>query len=279
MRVWGWIIGLSLLMLIGGLYCEQQDDETTVVARVGDSVLTLEEVNEQIPPDYSGVVTREEKEEFVRRWIDTEILYREALRRGIHKEKRIKKVIDNIKREFLAAELVERELKDNTNITPEEVEEYYRTHQESFTRDQLEVRAKYLLVESRKKAWKVWRQLVRGENFDKLLREHSIEGGDLGYFSMDDVPQEIAEVVFSLRKGQISKPVKSELGYYIIQVVDRQGGGTVRPLEEVREEIVDKLIAAKQRDQLEKLMKGLKEKEVVEVHLEVLASHIESGLR
>ena len=271
MRSWGLLIGLALLILLVGWGCTHREDKSPVVARVGGSVLTVEDVDEQIPPDYTGVVTPEQKEEFVRRWIDTELLYREALRRGIHRDAKVKRIIEGMRKELLAAELVERELKDKVKVTQEEVEEYYRTHREEFTRDQPEVRARYLLMENRRKAWRVWKKLVTGEDFEKLLREEAIEGGDLGYFGMDDVPQEVARAAFSLGKGQISKPVKGELGYYIIQVLDRQETGTVRPLEMVREEIVDRLMATKRRDYLEGMIKRLREKEEVEVHLEALS--------
>lgn len=275
MKRWVWLIGLSFLVSLSGLDCERREKPPTVVAKVGGNVLTLEEVNEQIPPDYYGVVTREQKEELVRRWIDTEVLYHEALRRGLHKEEKIKRMIKRMKTELLAAELVERELNDNTAVTDEELESYYSSHKEEFARDHPEVRAKHLLVGTRKEAWKVRRRLVRGESFEDLLKEGPIEGGDLGYFSMDDVPSEIAKVAFSLREGEISKPVKTDLGYHIIQVLDSEGEGTLRPLKMVKGEIVDKLATIKQRKHLEELLKRLKKKEVIEVHLEVLSTREE----
>jgi peptidyl-prolyl cis-trans isomerase SurA len=66
------------------------------------------------------------------------------------------------------------------------------------------------------------------------------EGGDLGWLKRGTVQAEIEKVAMSLQPGQVSDLVRTRTGWQILQVQERRGGG-VRPFEEVKEEIRDRL--------------------------------------
>ena len=70
-------------------------------------------------------------------------------------------------------------------------------------------------------------QLKKGADFATLAKEKSkdpgaAEGGDLGYFTKDQMVPEFADVAFKLDKGQISDPVKTQFGWHIIKVEDKR---------------------------------------------------------
>jgi peptidyl-prolyl cis-trans isomerase C len=91
------------------------------------------------------------------------------------------------------------------------------------TPNEQEVRARHILVATEGEAKDIEAQLKSGADFAKLAKEKSkdpgaAEGGDLGYFTKDQMVPEFAEAAFKLDKGQVSDPVKTQFGWHIIRV-------------------------------------------------------------
>src|SRR5439155_11751211 len=91
---------------------------------------------------------------------------------------------------------------------------------------QEEVRARHILVESEEEAKALLDQLKSGTDFATLAKEKSkdpgaAEGGDLGYFTKEQMVPEFAEVAFRMYPGQLSNPVKTQFGWYIIKLEDK----------------------------------------------------------
>ena len=90
-----------------------------------------------------------------------------------------------------------------------------------------EVRARHILVETEDEAKAVLAELKKGADFAELAKSRSkdpgsAEGGDLGYFTKDQMVPEFSEVAFKLDKGALSDPVKSQFGWHVIKVEDRR---------------------------------------------------------
>ncbi len=70
-------------------------------------------------------------------------------------------------------------------------------------------------------------RLDNGEDFAELARQYSddvrsaTKGGDIGYFTRDELAGEYATAAFALKEGEVSDIVKSRYGYHIIQLIDR----------------------------------------------------------
>ena len=79
-----------------------------------------------------------------------------------------------------------------------------------------EVHARHILVPTEDEAKAILAQLKGGADFAALAKEKSkdpgaAEGGDLGYFTKEQMVPEFAEVAFKLDKGQLSDPVKTQV--------------------------------------------------------------------
>jgi peptidyl-prolyl cis-trans isomerase C len=90
-----------------------------------------------------------------------------------------------------------------------------------------EVHARHILVPTEEEAKAILAQLKGGADFATLAKEKSkdpgaADGGDLGYFTKDQMVPEFAEVAFKLDKGQLSDPVKTQFGWHIIKVEDKR---------------------------------------------------------
>ena len=94
-------------------------------------------------------------------------------------------------------------------------------------RAEQEVHARHILVPTEDEAKAIEAELKKGGDFAALAKEKSkdpgaADGGDLGYFTKDQMVPEFAEAAFKLDKGQISDPVHTQFGWHIIKVEDKR---------------------------------------------------------
>ncbi len=90
-----------------------------------------------------------------------------------------------------------------------------------------EVHARHILVPTEQEAKDIEAELKKGADFAALAKEKSkdpgaADGGDLGYFTKDQMVPEFSDVAFKLEKGQISDPVHTQFGWHIIKVEDKR---------------------------------------------------------
>jgi peptidyl-prolyl cis-trans isomerase C len=126
-----------------------------------------------------------------------------------------------------------------------------------------EVHARHILVESEDEAKAVRDELQKGADFAELAKAKSkdpgaaAEGGDLGFFTKDQMVPEFADAAFKLEKGQLSEPVKSPFGWHIIRVEEKR----TRPLpdyEQVKPQLESFVARKAQADYLTKLRDSAK---------------------
>jgi peptidyl-prolyl cis-trans isomerase C len=90
-----------------------------------------------------------------------------------------------------------------------------------------EVHARHILVETEAEAKAIEAELKKGADFEEEAKKKSKDpgaanGGDLGYFTKDQMVPEFAEAAFKLDKGQISDPIHTQFGWHIIKVEDKR---------------------------------------------------------
>ena len=84
------------------------------------------------------------------------------------------------------------------------------------------------------------------------------------------ISTQIAQEITTIRVNGTSNPVKTELGFHIIHVLDKQPKGSIRGIEEVRDDIVNVLSTKTQNAAIEQMLSGLRSKMAVEVHLDLV---------
>ncbi len=109
------------------------------------------------------------------------------------------------------------------------------------------------IAEIRLKAEDVLKQAKKGANFEDLAKKYSEDdstkpkGGDLGWIVEGQTVPEFQQAAFSLPKGSISELVKTQYGFHIIKVLDRETAHT-KSFEEVRDTILPVLLDEKVRE-------------------------------
>jgi peptidyl-prolyl cis-trans isomerase C len=148
-----------------------------------------------------------------------------------------------------------------TALTDEALKQTYDEAVKSMS-GQEEVRARHILVEGEDEAKAIIEQLKGGADFATLAKEKSkdpgaAEGGDLGYFTKDQMVPEFADVAFKMYPGQLSNPVKTQFGWHVIKVEDKR---IKQPpeFEKVKDQIEAYLARKAQSDFIAKLRQSAK---------------------
>ncbi len=216
------------------------------MARVGTVFLTRDDLENLLPQNEAHLLTDEEKRQVVERWVNAELLYQEAVRRGLGDDPRIQSRLRALEREYLADHLVYLELRERTRVTEQEIENYFDAHRDEYL---YEYRVSHILVNTLDEAENV-KELLKQQSFSWVANRHSVDpvakgGGDLGYLTKGDMIPEFENVVFTMKPGEVSDIVRSDFGYHIIKLVGTREALVKVGLDDVRQDIMNMLVIEK----------------------------------
>jgi peptidyl-prolyl cis-trans isomerase C len=145
--------------------------------------------------------------------------------------------------------------------TDEAMKKVYEDAAKQITGEQ-EVRARHILVETEDEAKAVKAELDKGADFAELAKKKSkdpgaSDGGDLGFFTKDQMVPEFSAVAFALEPGKISDPVKSQFGWHIIKVEEKRNRKPPE-FDQVKSQIEAYVTRKAQADYVAKLREGAK---------------------
>ncbi len=159
------------------------------------------------------------------RVVDMHILNQRAAEAGLADDPEVKERVAEARKRIMSQILLERRRDDF--ITEERLRQAYEDYLEK-NKPAPEVKARHILVDEESKAKDLIAQLEGGADFVALAEEHSTgpsgqNGGDLGYFTQDQMVAPFAEAAFALDAGEFTnEPVKTQFGWHVIKVDDRR---------------------------------------------------------
>jgi peptidyl-prolyl cis-trans isomerase D len=160
-------------------------------------------------------------------------------------------------------------MRAKVNVPNADVERAYNNNIEQYSTPE-QVRASHILLKTdgkddaavKAKAEDILKQAKGGADFAELAKKYSEDegsaknGGDLDYFGRGRMVPEFDQAVFAMQPGEISDLVKTQYGYHIIKLTDKKVA-TTRPLQDVRQQIVDQLAYEKAQTQASDLADSL----------------------
>jgi peptidyl-prolyl cis-trans isomerase D len=150
-------------------------------------------------------------------------------------------------------------------VTNQQVEQYYQGHQKDFQVPE-EVKVRHILIKvpdkadaktdaaAKEKAEALLKQIKGGADFAALAKANSDDpgskeqGGELGMIQRGVTVPPFEKAAFSLQPGQISDVIKTQFGYHILKVEEKQTAH-LKPLDEVKAQIVATLTRQAEADQ------------------------------
>ena len=134
---------------------------------------------------------------------------------------------DKLMKNMVVEKLIRMKIAPMISIPDSEVKKYYRGHPEEFNVS-ARVRAYHIMLLNLSEADEIHSDLLEGADFSETARKYSkspdaLDGGDLGIFAKGQMPKEFDDILFTLKRKEISKVVESPYGYHIFKVVKKFG--------------------------------------------------------
>jgi peptidyl-prolyl cis-trans isomerase C len=269
------LLGILLFLIFSLAGCQKAGENglgEKDLVRINDVFLSLGEFQamlERQPLEgkmklLSQKGTRDFLENYV---IPREVLYQEAKKKGLDKNKEILAKLEDARRAILIDALLEEVLRRKGEVSEEEIQRYYKENPTLFTEPE-EIKIRHIVVNTEPALKEVLTRLSKGENFERLASTYNIghfkeDGGNLGYIRRGQLAPPFAqfeEAAFSLRKrGEISEVVSTPYGYHIIRLEDLRGS-ILKPLNRVKERIRFFLQPKKKQDAYLEYVKEAKSK-------------------
>jgi peptidyl-prolyl cis-trans isomerase C len=249
----------ALIALIATLAAPAFAQNDPVVAKVNgteirqsDLTAAEEDIGPNLPPTMQGDAKRDYLITYV---TDMIILAKAAEARKLGDGADFKRKVDIARNKLLMEALLGAEAK--TAVTDAAMRKVYEEATKAIGEEK-EVRARHVLVEKEDEAKAILADLKKGGDFVVIAKEKSKDpgskdnGGDLGYFTKDQMVPEFAEAAFKLDKDQLSDPIKTQFGWHVIKVEDKRSRQAPE-FEKVKDQVEQYVVRKAQSDLVTKL--------------------------
>ena len=246
----------------------------TIVLTIGDEKITahqFDQIVDALPAQAQAQVRGPQKRQFAENLVRVKVLYQEARKQKLDETPRVREELE-LQRENLLANILMQEMAANAQVDDATARQYYDQHKSDYET----AHARHILIrakgsplpvqpgkkdlteeEALAKAQEIRKKLIGGEDFAGLAKAESDDvrsganGGDLGVQKHNQTVPPFDQAIFSLPVGQISEPVKTQFGYHIIKVEQRE----LKPFEEAKPDIEKHIRPELARSALENLEK------------------------
>lgn len=272
-------VALALILLCSALLasCSRQQRQLQDVAKVDDQTLTLDAIYRQL--DTTSGISEMQIRMFARQWVNSELLYQEARRLGLDNSDAVRKNLDDAKRQLTINALLEKEIFKDTpqSVSKEEVAIYFRNHQEEFVLRNDIVYISLAVFSSREPAAAFREAALQGDGWEaavaalqdpKNASTSLITKTDSVFYTQATLfPSKLWKVASALGTNEVSFPVRTSAGYFVILSLGSYSHGTIPPMEFVDGAIRGRLVMQKRQLRFTEYVDALRKNHTVEINL------------
>lgn len=192
-----------------------------------------------------------------------------------------------MKNQLLTQRVIGQDVMYKANVPKAEIRKYYNDHKKDFVRQE-QVFLREILISTQgktpeqsaaaeKKAKDLAARARKGEKFGDLARDNSdaetAKGyGELPPYKRGQLRKDIEDIVFAHNKGYVTDPIRTPDGFRILKVEERFEAGQA-PLEEVENEIQEKLLMPRMQPKVREYLTKLRQ----DAFLEIKPGYADSG--
>lgn len=264
-------LGLSLF------WVDQPFSESeTILAKVGEEVITQKDFEEFInsyrATQKEKSITVEEKRMLLDNLIIGFLISREAEKEKMDQKPEVISKLKLARKNILSQEYINTKINPFIHVTDQEIDEKFKENPNLLPKEAISLRE--ILVKTEQEAEAIYEEIKKGGDFSKLASEKSLapsnkKGGLRTLTSKGQMPKALEEVAFNLKKGELSKPIKTDEGYYLLYLVDRKER-TPEELQRYEKIIKEKIktieIAKKTQEMMVNKAKELRKNTAIEAY-------------
>lgn len=241
--------------------------ENKVLATISGVEITdkdLDAIIMRYPEDRRSYFSSEMgKKQVLEQMIAFELMNKLGIEMQLDKTEEYRDSLAQMEKDLLTQITINKVLSEVT-VTDEEARKYYDDNSQEFEQKE-SVSAKHILVDNLEDCESIKAKIQSGElTFEEAAAKHSTcpskdQGGSLGVFSKGMMVPEFEEAAFTMEINTVSEPVKTQFGYHLI-LVDAKNEPKRSSFEEVKTQIINKLIQGSQEKKYMDIIKDLEGK-------------------
>ena len=269
----------SVVILLFIISCKKSEQQKPFIAKVGDAYLTTETIEQYVGSSFDTSDTRVQV--YVNKWIENELLYQQALKKGYADSDALEKQLADIRKQLVVQGYLDKEIyTDKDPMLEADLKNYYSQHMKELALREDVVIINLAVFNDRQSANDFRVLLLKGKNwldanaaFSRDETKSSAMQSNLTstvYTQLTLYPPELWKVLQSLQKNDVSFPVKSGDLFYVVQLLEKSPKGSVANFETVQEEVRSRLFIEKRREKYSRLLDNLRKEFKVEVNLKDL---------
>ncbi|MDK7354788.1 peptidylprolyl isomerase [Peptoniphilus harei] len=248
-------------------------DKDKVLAEVNGKKITgvdynlfIDSLNPQLKQYFGG---EELNKDVVNELVYQALLYEDAIEKGMDKEDEFIQVVEKTKESMLKTYALGK-LLATAEVKDEDIKKFYEENKDAFKQAE-SADASHILVEEEDKAREIYEKIKNGGDFEELAKEYSTcpskeKGGNLGTFTKGQMVKEFEDAVFENEVGTITEPVKTQFGYHIIKI-NQKNDARELSFDEVKDRIVEQVRRQKEQEIYNKKITELKDKYEVKMNI------------
>lgn len=237
---------LALLLLFS--LCDKSPEPVNYIARVNNTYLDADYLQKIYPDIFNEPAAGDDYlKSITSNWVKNEILYQQAKKYHFNKDESIQYKVENYKKQLIIDSYIHFLLQTSIQVNEDEIRSYYLKNKNSFQRDVDEAKVSHIIVDDFDEANHI-KNILRSKNrknIDQLFNKYSFE---TKVVRKGESIKEIDKTIFESTPRNILGPIPSDYGYHIIEVISRSRAGSIRPIDDVRSDILEKLTQIKIQD-------------------------------
>jgi parvulin-like peptidyl-prolyl isomerase len=256
---------------------KERQTDSPVIATAGKENLYISDIKAFLPSQPGLRISEIQVQNYIQRWTEKELIYQQAVAQGFAEGPEIQRKLREFERDYIFALYVQKNVDDRITVSDDELNAYYTEHNDEFVRQENYYDLQLILLGSLSAANECQSSLQLGDDFGTVARENSLDDskgreGKIGWTNLTGLPDEVRMRIPALGVRQVSTPIQTEIGYYLVQVLGVRPRGEKQTLDEVRDLVTWKIKAYKREDEFKQLVDQLKETAGVTVNWSLLDS-------
>jgi len=238
----------------------QEKDNSVVLARVNDRVLTVKKLEKLLPPESR---IEDQLKSFIHTWVDNALYYDAALKDGLLKDSRLSNERDRYYKKIVIGSYIQTTTSPGVVVSNSDIREYYDESPSGFIRQNDEAYVNHFFTNKHLDARSIRSKLLKKQAADitnELFDGFRVEKKTV---TRGFLLKKLDTAIFKNKKGSVVGPIRTEMGYHVFEIIKKHKKGSKMGLENVHDKIYQRLLKQKQLVLAADLLDSLKEKSTV----------------